>query len=77
VLKPFSDRRDFVRALGRGRYDAIAWTSLDDLDTGYPARQVRWLKRAGYKRVAKGDNPLLNARVALYRPPQPRIEASF
>jgi hypothetical protein len=77
MLRPLTDRRDFIRALRRGHFDAIAWTSSADLDKKLPLEQARWLEQAGYRRAGEGNNPLLNSQVALYLPPKPKLAPIF
>jgi hypothetical protein len=77
MLSAFRNRRAFIRALHRGRYQVIAWRSVDTLHKGLPKRQAKWLERAGYRRVAEGHDSLLNAEVALYLPRPPHIAPLF
>jgi hypothetical protein len=77
MLSAFRNRRAFIRALRRGRYQVIAWRSVDTLHKGLPKRQAKWLERAGYRRVAEGHDSLLNAEVALYLPRPPHIAPLF
>jgi hypothetical protein len=80
MLKPFNRRPAFDRALRRGGYDAIAWTSLDTLHENLPLEQAKWLEQDGYRRVAEGNDPLLNSEVALYLPPKvelPKLNEPF
>jgi hypothetical protein len=77
MLSAFRNRRAFTRALDRGRYQVIAWRSVDTLHKGLPKRQAKWLERAGYRRVAEGHDSLLNAEVALYLPRPPHIAPLF